>query len=339
MKNTKTKTKSKAANEVNTRIFVESGFGRVINELKKSNVFLVVDHNVYKCYSNELNFDIPKFVMKAGESNKTLQTVGDIITAMLEHKCNRKTRLIALGGGVVGDTAGFAAASFMRGTEWVSIPTTLLSQVDSGVGGKTGVNIGNRKNMAGAFWAPKKVIVSCDFLGTLPEREWLSGIGEVVKTAILDPAVWELVYKNRLLLDRHDPRLYERIVKACIDFKDKITKRDFREGGLRMILNLGHTVGHALESVDGYRLSHGEYVAWGILHELRINEELIEPSFLPQARELVGSVLCCRSDPYSKYDKLVVAKYMRSDKKNTGSKVTFVVPTDLGLTEVVEKNI
>ena len=337
---TRTRTRSRTAAPAApaTRIYVENTLARAEGELARDGIFLVTDENVVGCYSNILDLDgVPRYVMRAGEGAKALRTVEEIVSAMLAAGCGRKTRLVALGGGVVGDTAGFAAACFMRGIEWVNIPTTLLSQVDSGVGGKTGVNIGAYKNMAGAFHAPRKVIICTDFLGTLPESEWLSGIGEIIKTAILDAPMWDFVYKNRLLLKRRDLRLTERLVKMCADFKDGITRRDFREEGLRKILNLGHTIGHALETLDNYKLPHGEYVMRGIMREAEIFEPDIDPSFLAAVREVIGTVLEGRPDPYIKYDKLLIDKACRKDKKNSDGKIAFVVPLAVGVQEVRER--
>ncbi|MCL2370660.1 MAG: 3-dehydroquinate synthase [Firmicutes bacterium] len=325
-----------------TKTTVDSGFGKVALELSRAKegggsavpIFLVTDENVFELYKNKLNFDCPKFVMKAGEKGKTLGTAEAIATAMIKAGCDRKTRLVALGGGVVGDTAGFAAASYMRGVEWVSIPTTLLSQVDSGVGGKTAVNIGSYKNMFGAFWMPQEVIVCTDFLATLPDREWLSGIGEVIKTAILEPELWEIIYKNRALLMSKDLRLITQAVKLCVDFKDKVTQVDFKETGLRRILNLGHTIGHALESADGYKRTHGEYVLWGIKYEASLFEDVIDPQFLGQIRELLDIALKGRTDPYLKLDKQVVGAAAMKDKKNEGGKVVYVVPVKAGFAEI-----
>jgi len=335
---TKTRTKTKSPQAPATRIFVESALERVAAQLTRDNIFLVTDQNVFDCYSNIFEINCPRYIMRPGEAAKTLKTVEEIAAAMLAAGCSRATRLIALGGGVVGDTGGYAAACFMRGIEWVSIPTSLLAQVDSGVGGKTGVNLGPYKNMVGAFHAARKVIICTDFLNTLPDAEWLSGLGEVIKTAILDAPLWELVYKNRLLLKRRDPKLIERLVKLCAAFKDKVTRKDFKEGGLRKILNLGHTIGHALEALDNHKLTHGEYVMWGILREAELFEDEIEPSFLQDIRSVLSAVLEGRSDPYTKYDKLIIAKACRTDKKNTDGKIAFVVPKSPGVQEIMYKD-
>jgi len=324
--------------ESKTTVTVESGFNRVTKELLRDNVFLVVDENIFELYKGKLHLDCPKFIMPSGEKNKNLQTAEKIATAMLKAGCDRKTKLIALGGGVVGDTAGFVAASYMRGIEWVSVPTTLLAQVDSGIGGKTAVNIGTYKNMFGSFWMPREVIICTDFLMTLPDREWLSGIGEVIKTAILESTLWKLVYDSCNLLMRKDRGFIDQAVKLSVDFKESITRIDFKEAGLRRVLNLGHTIGHALESADGYKLTHGEYVLWGIKHETNLFADIIGQKFLTQIRELLDIVLEGRSDPYAKYNKSVIDKATQKDKKNEGGKVVYVVPIAAGKVEVKAYN-
>jgi len=305
---------------MNTVIKFEKELPRVTG-----NVFLVTDENVAGYYSHL--FDCPHYIMRAGEKNKTLATVEKITTAMLKAGCDRRAVLVAMGGGVVGDTAGFAAAVYMRGIQWVNIPTTLLAQADSGAGGKTGVNLGAYKNMAGAFHAPKEVIICHDFLGTLPKKEYLSGLGEIIKTAMLDRELWEWVYKYRF-------GNIEKIVKACIEFKQSVVKEDFREEGRRKILNLGHTIGHALETLDNHTLPHGEYVAWGILHETKMFEEDIDPKFLAEVRDLIGEILEGNPDPYNKFDKAAIIDACRKDKKNKGGKITFVVPVKAGAQEI-----
>jgi len=315
---------------------VESGYNRVTSELGCDNVFLIVDDNIFELYKDKFNIDSKvKFAVPSGEKYKNLQTAEKIAAAMLEAGCDRKTKIVALGGGVVGDTAGVVAANYMRGVEWVSVPTTLLAMVDSGIGGKTAVNIGTFKNMFGAFWMPKKVIICTDFLKTLPDVEWLSGIGEVVKTAVLEPNLWKFIYSNRNLLMNKDMNFIKQAVESCAKFKEKVTQIDFKENGLRRILNLGHTIGHALESVDGYKLTHGEYVLWGIKHETNLFEDMIEAAFLKQIRDLLDIVLSGRSDPHVKHNKTAIDKATQKDKKNEGGKVAYVVPIKTGVIEVV----
>lgn len=201
-----------------------------------------------------------------GETYKTLSTVNDIFTALLEARCDRKTTLIALGGGVVGDIAGFAAASYQRGVPFVQLPTTLLAQVDSSVGGKTGVNHELGKNMIGAFYQPQCVLIDTDTLDTLADRELSAGLAEVIKYGLIrDPAFFEWLEANMpRLLAREAEALAYAIERSC-RHKAEVVAADEREAGNRALLNLGHTFGHAIETATGYRgWLHGEAVAVGM---------------------------------------------------------------------------
>ncbi|MDR2202457.1 MAG: 3-dehydroquinate synthase [Clostridiales bacterium] len=259
-------------------ITIEPDQSDVIAEtLASPNAFAVTDANVYTLYG-PLFKGAKYYVTGAGENYKTLDAVEAVCKKMLESGCGRASRVVAVGGGVVGDTAGFAAAVFMRGVEWVNVPTTLLAQVDSGVGGKTGVNLGGYKNIIGAFHNPQSVIVSLNFLKTLPGRERLCGLGEIIKTAFLDGGLNAFIDAELSALMSFEPSALEKAVRLCIAFKQKIVGEDFRETtGRRKILNLGHTVGHALETVDCHRLSHGEYVLWGLLYEAFLTKDYINP--------------------------------------------------------------
>ena len=312
-------------------ITVESRLDAVAHELDGHNIFVVTDTNIASKYQSLLAFDKPKYIISAGEAAKTLDTAGAIAKAMLEAGCDRKTRLIALGGGIVGDVGGFVAACYMRGIEWTSIPTTLLAQADSGIGGKTAVNVGGFKNMFGAFCMPSSIIVSTRFLTTLSDKEWLSGTGEIVKTGLLDKELWELVYGSRLLLAQKDTDLYKRLITKCIAIKDSVTAADFKEKGLRKVLNAGHTLGHALESIDGYKLSHGEYVLWGIKHETDYFAGDIEPKLLKQLREVLDILLMGRADPYNNHEPHKIKKAAQADKKNENNKTAYMIPIKAGI--------
>lgn len=205
-------------------------------------------------------------VLPDGEAHKTWQTLNLIFDALFGAQADRKTTLIALGGGVVGDMTGFAAASYMRGVPFIQVPTTLLSQVDSSVGGKTGINHPLGKNMIGAFYQPQAVIADIGALATLPERELAAGLAEVIKTAaIADAAFFDWVEANIDALNRRDPEALAIAVKRSCELKASVVAADEREGGLRAILNFGHTFGHAIEAGLGYgEWLHGEAVGCGM---------------------------------------------------------------------------
>jgi 3-dehydroquinate synthase len=227
-----------------------------------------------------------------GEAYKTLETVEDILDTLVEHGANRDTTLVALGGGVVGDITGFAAACYMRGVDFIQVPTTLLAQVDSSVGGKTGVNHASGKNLIGAFHQPRAVLIDTDTLHTLPDREFRAGLAEVIKYgAIVDAGFFAWLEGNiDALLAREAAALAVAIGRSC-DLKAGIVAEDEREGGRRAILNFGHTFGHAIERCQGYgEWLHGEAVAAGMVMAARLGgggataerlEALLEQSGLP----------------------------------------------------------
>ena len=293
--------------------------------IAEENTFVVTDKNVEKFYPL-LFRDCNKFVIEPGEGSKTLDTVAAIARKMLSVGADRKTKVIAVGGGVVGDISGFVASVFMRGIEWVSVPTTLLAQVDSGVGGKTAVDLDDYKNIIGAFHQPTDILVSLKFLQTLPERERLCGFGEIIKTAFLDSGIFGIV-ESRLskLMAFDEDTLYD-TVKECIAFKERIVAEDERETtGKRKILNLGHTVGHAIEKTDKHRLSHGEYVLWGLLFESYITKNFISYEYYLYMTALIKKALKGRK---IKFDSALVADATLSDKKNSGGRISVIAAVD-----------
>jgi 3-dehydroquinate synthase len=215
-------------------------------------------------------------ILPAGETHKTLASFGRILDACAEAGLRRDDLLIALGGGVIGDLAGFAAASYMRGIDFVQIPTTLLAMVDSSVGGKTGLNLGAGKNLAGAFWQPRLVLADIDTLATLDPREYRAGLAEVVKyAAIADRALFDWLVDQVPAINARDPAVIAAMVDASCRHKAAIVARDERESGDRALLNFGHTFGHAIEAaLDYHGLLHGEAVAIGMLQAARLSTRL-----------------------------------------------------------------
>ncbi len=270
-----------------------------------------------------------------GEQYKNLDWANAIYTALLINSFDRKSALVALGGGVVGDLTGFAAATFMRGIPFVQVPTTLLAMVDSSVGGKTGVNHPMGKNMIGAFYQPKRVLMDLDVLKTLPREEFLSGMAEVIKYGVIrDAALFDYLEKNRDRILTLDPEALSHIIRRSCEIKAEVVSQDEREGGLRAILNFGHTVGHAIETAENYTVRHGEAIAIGMVYASRLArrtglchaelpervEQLIESYGLPTDI----SVLSRRPGVTELMDTMQV------DKKAEGGKVKFVLPKKLG---------
>lgn len=277
-------------------------------------------------------------VLPDGEQHKTLERCGEVLAALAALKANRDACVIALGGGVIGDLAGFAAACWMRGVDFLQIPTTLLAQVDSSVGGKTGVNLPAGKNLVGAFHQPRAVIIDTDTLTTLPEREYRSGLAEVVKYgAIGDGAFFDWLERAAdALVARDGDAVAEAIARSCLH-KAGVVARDEREDGERALLNFGHTFGHALETASGYgALLHGEAVAIGMCLAARLSADLgraatADADRLAQLLARLGLpvALPSGSDP----DGLLQLMYL--DKKNLSGALRLVLWRGIGAAEIV----
>lgn len=307
---------------MNSEIIFGADLSDEIRKITHSpNAFTVTDGNLFALHK-DLFDETRTLVLPAGEDSKTLEYFRIALEKMLGCGCNRKTTVVAVGGGVVGDLTGFVSACYMRGTKWINIPTTLLSQVDSSVGGKTAVDLNDYKNIVGAFHLPERVIISSHFLKTLPRREWLCGVGEIVKTAFLSTPVHEILSGNIERLIRRDEELTAALVQACVEYKSFVVTEDLYESGLRKCLNLGHTVGHAFETVDRHRLSHGEYVLIGLAVEARVLEGKINPAV---AAEISDAVKKCEVT-YPDVSIEEVAKATVKDKKNGSGTISVMLP-------------
>jgi len=275
--------------------------------------------------------------LPAGERYKRLAQVERLAGELAVAGADRSSLLIAFGGGIVGDLGGFLAAIYMRGIEYVQVPTTLLAQVDSSVGGKTGVNLVAGKNLVGSFHHPLAVFADIGVLQTLPERELRAGLFESVKAGIIrDAALFRFMEKNSAAILAGDPAALERVIAASIRMKAGVVGIDERESGLRMILNFGHTLGHAIEAATGYRrLLHGEAIAWGMLAALRIavNRRTIT---VEQAIRMDATILTYGPLPHfrASVDELLDAA--GRDKKNRAGMRRFVLPKGIGDAIVVE---
>ena len=281
--------------------------------------FVVTDSNVYALYSTWFQrwFEGAEiYVLPAGEENKNFHSLYAILEKMTVAGMRRTSRLFAVGGGVVGDIGGLAAALYMRGISCVQIPTTLLAQVDSSVGGKTAVDLGGVKNVVGAFYQPCEVLVNPAFLKTLPERELKCGLGEIVKYAALSGEIFDMLENN--VSSFGDVKYLTGLISACIRHKAKVVEMDEKESGERRSLNVGHTTGHAIELTSGR--SHGECVLYGMLLETRMAIEVgvCEREYGERLLALVQSAI--QLSPYEAMDFSRIAESAekaRSDKKNT----------------------
>ncbi len=281
--------------------------------------FVVADENVYKLYPDFFKkyfFESEIFILSSGEEYKNFQSLYAILEKMTSVGLHRSSRLFAVGGGVVGDIGGLAAALYMRGISCVQIPTTLLSQVDSSVGGKTAVDLGGVKNVVGAFYQPCEVLVDPTFLQTLPKREIKCGVGEIVKYAALNAEIFDLLKKNTDKLS--DLAFLETLIVACIRHKATVVETDEKESGERRSLNVGHTTGHAIELTSG--LSHGESVLHGMRLETRMAMAygVCEKTYGESLLAIVDEAL--KMQPVGEIDFSTIekdAEKARSDKKNT----------------------
>lgn len=297
--------------------------------LQSDNHFAITDTNVYKLYQDL--FPKNTYVIKAGEDSKCLDVVSKVCEHLRKNGATRSSKIVAVGGGVVGDLAGFCASIYMRGIEWINVPTTLLALTDSGIGGKTGVDLHNYKNMIGAFWFPKQILASTSFIATLPEREFLCGMGEVVKTACLNEDIFKFYVDNQDAIYSKDNDILFKLVKMCAEHKDYVVTNDpFEKSILRKSLNVGHTIGHALEVVDKHRRSHGEYVLHGLLIECKLFSDYVDKEFYSKLSSLVKKAL---NGSTIKYDIKAVAQASLSDKKNNNANVSFIIVNKAGTYE------
>ncbi len=268
-----------------------------------------------------------------GEQYKNLDWANAVYTALLTNAFDRTSALVALGGGVIGDLTGFAAATFMRGVPFIQVPTTLL--VDSSVGGKTGVNHPMGKNMIGAFYQPRKVLMDLGVLQTLPKEELLSGMAEVIKYGVIrDAAFFDYLEANREKILSLDPEALTHIIRRSCEIKAEVVSKDEREGGLRAILNFGHTVGHAVETAENYTMRHGYAVAIGMVYAARLAHEtgLCDASTPERVEKLIKSYgLPTDLSALSRKPSVSgLMDTMQLDKKAEGGKVKFVLPRKIG---------
>jgi 3-dehydroquinate synthase len=274
--------------------------------------------------------------MADGERFKRLATLEKLAESLIKLGADRSATLIAQGGGVVCDVTGFLASVYMRGVEVIQIPTTVLAQVDAAIGGKTGVNLQSGKNLLGTFHQPRVVLIDPNVLTTLPSREYRAGLYEALKCGIIGNAGLFRLFEDRRreILDR-DPNVVEKVIAESVRLKARVVSADEREGGLRQVLNLGHTIGHALEAETRYtQLLHGEAVAWGMIAATRI---ALSTGMLysATAERIRAAILGFGRLPRMKFQTTGVLKRLRSDKKTRQGAVHFVLPRQIGKVEIV----
>jgi 3-dehydroquinate synthase len=269
-------------------IFIENQFRKNLKtylhqNLSNHSIFVVSDSNVAQIYSKQIYSEIgaiPGFkdilIFPAGEESKSRYEKGQLEDQLLKHKIGRDTVLIAFGGGVTGDLSGFVAATLHRGIPLIHVPTTLLAQVDSSIGGKVGINHLEGKNLIGAFYQPNAIFVNIRFLQTLPQDEFINGLAEVIKyCVILDNDLWDFIENNNKRILQRNVGVLEVLIKRCIQLKLSVVEQDEKEAGYRSILNFGHSVGHAVEKLSHYKIKHGQAISIGMIIASRLSHRLL----------------------------------------------------------------
>lgn len=316
---------------------VEELKSAIIQTLRGSKFLVVMSEKVNKIYGKVLGF--PKenvFVLKDGEKEKNFKNYKKILDCALKMGLTRKDAIIAVGGGVVGDIAGFAASTYMRGIDFIQVPTTLLACVDSSVGGKVAIDTSFGKNLVGNFYQPRAVFINPNFLKTLDERQFKTGLGEVVKYIFIEKScksdeelnLTNFITANTAKILARDVNILEGLIEICIKLKKSVVEQDEQEAGLRKILNFGHTYGHAVEKVTKYKkFTHGEAVVKGILFAFNLAEKrgLIGENYRFFAEDILRKFDFKQVPDFPMHK---VIKAMKADKKATSDKIVFILPTD-----------
>ncbi len=335
-------------------ICIGSGFLEDIGaDLARRNVAkrycIIADETVAGLYGETVNKSLRNnniaaecITFPAGEESKDLKLYAHLCSILAQKGYDRKDGVIALGGGVTGDLAGFVASSYLRGIPFVQIPTTLLAQVDSSVGGKTGVDIPEGKNLVGAFYQPKAVYIDIDVLRTLPKDEFLGGMAEVIKYGVIRSSeFFEFLSQERDTILAMQPDILEYVVKTCCQIKADVVAEDEREGDIRRILNFGHTIGHAVEAVSGFSIIHGKAVAIGMKAASNIACKMgfLQVEDSEKIIQLLKEYELPTEIPPN-FDRQQIKKFLLRDKKIVAGKIAYVLPTTIGhvriTTEVTE---
>lgn len=300
---------------------------------------IISDTNVAKIYGETLVGSLEAagiacelIVFNAGEASKHTGTVTELARELAVRGFDRGDALIALGGGVVGDITGFLASIYMRGIPFVQVPTSLLAQVDSSVGGKTGVDIPEGKNLIGTFYQPKAVYIDIDVLTTLPKEEYLGGLAEVLKYGVIaDNNFFDFLAANRRQILDLDAEVVVSMISTCCEIKAQVVESDEREGGLRRILNFGHTIGHAVEAASEYSIIHGLAVSIGMKAacELAMRGGYTDQATVNKVAEVLTAYELPTIIP-SHLDRQAIKSYLKTDKKTVGGRVFFVLPESVG---------
>ncbi len=312
---------------------------------KPSQIVIVTHPSVNRLYGEKLasgfsQANLPTHFIEVpeGEKSKSLEQAEKIYDKLLEWKCDRQTVLVALGGGVIGDLTGFIAATYVRGVPFIQVPTTLLAQVDSSVGGKTAVNHPLGKNMIGVFYQPKLVVVDLETLKSLPEKEYTAGIAEIIKHGVIEDArLFNFLERQFQNILAHDSKALEHIIATSCAIKARVVEKDERESHYRMVLNFGHTIGHAIESLTGYStFTHGEAVAIGMVYAAKLSQLMgrCSEDVVHRITGLIENFGLPTQLPDLKAEDMIQSMYL--DKKTAHKKICFILVKDIGSIEIVD---
>ncbi len=333
-------------------ILIDNGlFDSLAEELKKSplaNAYAIISDSVIgKIYGKKLlknlqskNIHAHLTTFQAGEKSKNRKTKEKIEDEMLKLALGRDTCIIALGGGVVGDLAGFVAATYMRGIPYIQVPTTLLAMVDSSIGGKVGVDTRQSKNVIGAFYQPKKVIIDLNFLKTLPKNELANGLAEIIKHALIkDKDLFHFLEKNIDKILSYDLATLKYAIKKSCEIKASIVMQDEKEKGIRRILNYGHTIGHAIEAALNYKISHGNAIAIGMSYAAKLSAKLgfLHEGSVIRQNNLLQYIGLSHRLSHHKLKPKKILEHVQYDKKIINDKINFILLNSIGDALVSDK--
>ncbi len=321
--------------------------GTLVSEILTPSQVVVLTHpSIQRLYGNTLKESfaaqgptVRTLEIPEGEASKSLGQAERIFDKLMEWQCDRSTLLVALGGGVIGDLTGFIAATYMRGVPFVQIPTSLLAQVDSSVGGKTAVNHPRGKNMIGAFYQPKCVVIDLDSLESLPDKEFKAGLAEIIKHGVIEDAdLFAYLESNVEAILAHETECLEHIIATSCEIKARVVEKDERESRYRMVLNFGHTIGHAVEALTGYSgLIHGEAVAIGMVQAAKLSRVTghCSDAVVERIARLIDRFGLPTQLPPLDKEAIIQALYL--DKKTTHQSLRFILVRDIGSIEIVDK--
>ncbi|MBZ2173658.1 3-dehydroquinate synthase [Schnuerera sp. xch1] len=308
-----------------------------------NNLYIITDDNVYRLYIDDLKKYIKDctfttYVICPGEESKRIKIILSIYDNLIENNANRDTMIISFGGGVVGDIAGFVASTYKRGLEYIQIPTTLLAQVDSSVGGKVGINYAGYKNIIGSFYFPKEIIIDAKYLKTLQIRQIICGLGEILKYGLIyDYNFFKFTSSNLDRIYGKDLNIFQTLIKQSVPIKEEIVSKDKYDKDLRKILNFGHTIGHSIESYYHFsRFNHGEAVILGMMYETSIARKLglIDKEYFKEIIMVLKDIVNPIEFDNDEIENLI--DIMKNDKKNVNRNIVFILPVSRGKVDIFE---